>query len=529
VADNWQTKPEDWQQKPGDRFIRRPRLKAHPLKRALGIPGLYSVGYGNVGSSIYYALGIVTLVAMGATPIVLAIAGIFFIFTAITYAEGTAMLPEAGGSASFSRHGFNDLVGFISGWALMLSYIVTISISAFVIPPYLGYFWEPLKESATLGPAISMGIIFFLMVINVVGIKETSFINVMAAVMDLLVQILIIALGLLIIFNFDTLVHNVTFYWPSLENLILGIALAAIAYTGVETMSQMAEETKHPAKKVPRALILMIITVLVLFGGVSIVGFSAMTPFELANSWAADPIAGIANSISQATSPQELATGASSEEAVVIVLTWIFTGIRNILPALVAILAASILFIATNAGLMGISRLAFSLGRFQLIPPALSRVHTRFKTPYISIIIFASVAILILIPSLFAPDEFIKLGTLYAFGSLLSFIFAHASILSLRVKNPDWHRPFKLGWNIRYKQWELPITAILGLVGTVIIWVVVIFTQPYSRWVGLGWMALGLIIYLIFRWANNMPLSQRAKTHKHIRVRDRFQLKETKQ
>ena len=101
MADNWQTKPEDWQQKPGDRFVRRPRLKAHPLKRALGIPGLYSVGYGNVGSSIYYALGIVTLVAMGATPIVLAIAGIFFIFTAITYAEGTAMLPEAGGSASF--------------------------------------------------------------------------------------------------------------------------------------------------------------------------------------------------------------------------------------------------------------------------------------------------------------------------------------------------------------------------------------------------------------------------------------------
>ncbi len=515
----------NWQPKPGDKFIRRPRLKAHPLKRALGIPGLYSVGYGNVGSSIYYALGIVTLVAMGATPIVLAIAGLFFIFTALTYAEGTAMLPEAGGSASFARHGFNDLAGFISGWALMLSYIVTISISAFVIPPYLGYFWEPLKESALVGTATSMGIIFFLLVINVIGVRETTFINVLAAVMDLLVQILIISLGLIIVFNYKTLVHNIFFYLPSWDQLFLGIALAAIAYTGVETMSQMAEETKRPAHRVPKALILMVFTVLILFGGVSIVGFSAMTPQELATSWATDPVAGIAASISAATSPEKIAAGIAGEEAIVIVLTWIFTLIRNILPALVAILAASILFIATNAGLMGISRLAFSLGRFQLVPPILSRVHPRFKTPYFSIIIFASVALVILIPSLFAPGAFIKLGTLYAFGSLLSFVFAHASILSLRIRNPDWHRPFKLGPNIKFRQWELPYSAVFGLIGTAAIWFVVIFTQPYSRWVGLAWMALGLIVYLLFRWLKKLPLSHRVRASRPVRVRDRFRVK----
>ena len=513
----------DWQPKPADKIVRRPRVKAHPLKRALGIPGLYSVGYGNVGSSIYYALGIVTLVAMGATPIVLAIAGIFFIFTALTYAEGTAMLPEAGGSASFARHGFNDLAGFISGWALMLSYIVTIAISAFVIPPYLGYFWEPLKDSTLIGTAFSMGIIFFLMVINVIGVKETSVVNVMAAVVGLFVQILIIILGFIIVFSLPTLVHNITFYWPSWENLFLGVALAAIAYTGVETMSQMAEETKQPSKKVPRALILMIITVLILFGGVSIVGFSAMTPQELASSWAADPVAGIANSISVATSPEEIARSASSEEAIVIVITWIFTGLRNILPALVAILAASILFIATNAGLMGISRLAFSLGRFQLIPPALSRVHSRYKTPYISIIIFASAALIILIPSLFAREEFLNMGTLYAFGSLLSFIFAHAAIISMRIRNPDWLRPFKLPWNLKFRGRDLPITAILGLVGTLAIWIIVLFTQPYSRWVGLGWMVLGLSIYLLYRWRKKMPLGRRARSNDQIKVRDYFQ------
>jgi len=498
----------NWQPKLGDKIVRRPRIKAHPLRRVLGIPGLFSAGYGNVGSSIYYALGIVVLVAMGATPIVLALAGILFIFTALTYAEGTAMYPEAGGSASFARHGFGDSVGFISGWALMLSYIVTIAISAFVIPPYLGYFWPPLKESAIISTAVSMGIIFFLMVINVFGVKETSFINVAASIFDLLVQLLIIALGLLVVFNFDVLVHNIKFYWPTGEALILGIALAAIAYTGVETMSQMAEETKRPAVRVPRALILMIVTVLILFSGVSTVGLSAMTPQELAGSWATDPVAGIANSISTAITPQEMAARLSTGNEVVIVLTWIFTGLRDALPVLVAVLAASILFIATNAGLMGISRLAFSLGRYQLIPPILGRVHQRFKTPYIAIIIFSLVALAILIPGFFAPGMFVELGALYAFGSLLSFSLAHASIMSLRVKDPDLPRPFKLGWNIRFNQRELPVTAILGLVGTVVVWLVVIFTQPYSRFVGFVWMALGLVIYFIFRWRRKPSLDR---------------------
>jgi APA family basic amino acid/polyamine antiporter len=132
---------ESYQPKPGDRVVRPLRIRRFRLRRVLGVPALFSAGYGNVGSSIYYALGIVALVALGATPVVLGLAGILFIFTALTYAEGTAMLPEAGGSASFARHGFNDLAGFAAGWALMLSYIVTISISAFTIPPYLGFFW----------------------------------------------------------------------------------------------------------------------------------------------------------------------------------------------------------------------------------------------------------------------------------------------------------------------------------------------------------------------------------------------------
>ena len=476
-----------WRPKPGDKIFRPRRIKRYHLRRILGVPALFSAGYGNVGSSIYYALGIVALVAMGATPIVLAIAGILFIFTALTYAEGTAMLPEAGGSASFARHGFNDLAGFVAGWALMLSYIVTISISAFTIPPYLGYFWEGLKIDPIAGTAASMGIVIFLMTINVIGVKETSFLNIGAAIIDITTQISLIIIGVVLILlpNPSVLVQNMFApgNWPTLPNLILGIALASIAYTGIETMSQMAEETRQPEKRVPRALIMMIFTVLVIFAGISLVSLSAMTPQELASEWSRDPVAGIAASFPIAL-------------------------IRDILKPLIAILAGTILLIATNAGIMGISRLAFSLGNHKLVPPVLSRVHPRFKTPYISIILFSIVAILILSPGLFAANVFKNMGTLYAFGSLLAFMFAHASILSLRVRKPELPRPFKVGWNITIRGRELPISTILGLVATIIIWIIILVTQPYSRWVGIIWMVVGLILYYLYRRKQHMPLTQ---------------------
>jgi APA family basic amino acid/polyamine antiporter len=475
-----------WQPKPGDKIFHPRRIKRYRLRRILGVPALFSAGYGNVGSSIYYALGIVALVSMGATPIVLAIAGLLFIFTALTYAEGTAMLPEAGGSASFARHGFNDLAGFVAGWALMLSYIVTISISAFTIPPYLGYFWEGLKIDPIAGTATSIGIVIFLMIINVIGVKETSFLNIGAAILDITTQVSLVIIGVILILlpNPSVLVQNMFApgNWPTLPNFILGIALASIAYTGIETMSQLAEETKQPEKRVPRALIMMIFTVLVIFAGISLVSLSAMTPQELASEWSRDPVAGIAASLPIAL-------------------------IRDILKPLIAILAGTILLIATNAGIMGISRLAFSLGNHKLVPPILSRVHPRFKTPYISIILFSIVAILILSPGLFAANVFKNMGTLYAFGSLLAFMFAHASILILRARKPELPRPFKVGWNITIRGRELPISAILGLFATIIIWIIILVTQPYSRWVGIIWMVVGLIIYYLYRRKQHMPLT----------------------
>lgn len=473
---------DSWQPKLGDKIFRPRRILVSRLRRILGVPALFSAGYGNVGSSIYYALGLVAIVAMGATPVALGIAGIFFIFTALTYAEGTAMLPEAGGSASFARHAFNDAAGFTAGWALMLSYIVTISISAFAIPPYLGFFWEPFKDSPVFGTAASMGIVIFLMTVNVIGVKETSIINIGAAIIDIVTQVSLVIIGFILLFSPAVVWHRIIDNWPSADNLILGIALATIAYTGIETISQMAEETRKPAKRVPEALILMIVAVLVIFAGISLVSLSVMTPGELASEWSRDPVAGIAANLPLAL-------------------------LQDILKPLIAILASTILLIAANAGIMGISRLAFSMGGHGLQPAFLSRVHHRFGTPYVSVILFSLVALLILTPGFFAANVFKNMGALYAFGSLLAFMFAHASILSLRVKKPELLRPFKLRWNLRIYGREMPISAILGLAATAIIWLIILITQPYSRWVGIAWMVAGFISYYFYRRKKHLPLT----------------------
>ena len=465
----------------GDKIIHPRRIRGLHLKRVLGVAAVFSAGYGNVGSSIYYALGIVALAAVGATPIVLGIAGILFVFTALTYAEGTSMMPEAGGSSSFAIRGFNRATGFAAGWALLLSYIATISMSAFTIPPYLGFFWEPLKTSPVIGTAIAMAIILLLMTVNIIGVKETSIINMGASILDIATPITLIVIGFILLYDPSTLIHRIVDNWPTPEKLVLGIALASIAYTGIETASQMAEETRRPEKRVPRAIILMIFAVLAIFAGISLVSFMAMTPQELGTTWSRDPVAGIAANI-----PIKF--------------------LATILKPLIGILAGTILLIATNAGLIGISRLAFSLGQRKLAPKIFSAVHSRFQTPFLSLILFSLIGIVILVPGFFSPAVFEDVGALYAFGSLLAFMFSHSAIISLRIREPDTIRPFYLRGNIRIKKYSIPVTAVLGLLLTAFVWIIILITQPFSRWIGLSWMVLGLVIYFVYtKRSNNKP------------------------
>ncbi|HWV85206.1 MAG TPA: APC family permease, partial [Capillimicrobium sp.] len=242
------------------------------LQRVLGVNALFSTAYGNVGSSIYYALGLVASFALGLTPVVFLITGVIFFFTAATYAEGTSMFPEAGGSSSFARRAFNELWSFVAAWGQMLNYTITVAISAFFVPHYLGgLFWEPLRH----GPAdvlFAIGVIALLALVNVRGVRESARVNVVLAVVDFLTQLLLVAVGLLLVFSPDTLIDNVHLgVAPSWQDFLLAIPVGMIAYTGIETISNMAEEARDERRTIPAAIKRVVIAVFVIYAALPIV------------------------------------------------------------------------------------------------------------------------------------------------------------------------------------------------------------------------------------------------------------------
>src|SRR3954447_16911530 len=252
------------------------RLSEHGLRRSVGVPGLFATAYGNVGSSIYYALGLVAAHALGLTPLVFMFAGGLFVLTAKTYAEGAAMFPEAGGSSSFARHAFNDVVSFFAGWALSLDYIITIAISAFFVPHYLGAFFPALTHNPgdIIGGLVTIAL---LAALNIRGLGESAKLNLVLAVTDLCTQVLLVILGLALVFDPKLLIDQVHLgVAPSWTEVIFALSVAMVAYTGIETVSNMAEEAKDPGHDVPKAVNLVLIAVLAVYAGISVVALSAL-------------------------------------------------------------------------------------------------------------------------------------------------------------------------------------------------------------------------------------------------------------
>lgn len=460
------------------------------LRRVHGVGALFAAAYGNVGSSIYYALGVVAIFALGLTPAAFVIAALIFICTAATYIEGTVMYPEAGGSASFARHAFNELVSFFAAWGQMLNYIITVAISAFFVPHYLGVFWEPLGH----GPGDVIGgivLIAFLAALNVRGTRESATFNLVLALADLLTQIVLVAIGIALVLSPEILVDNVDLgVTPSWGNFALGIAVGMIAYTGIETISNMAEEARDTARTIPQGTGLVVLAVVALYALLPVIALSAMPvteqggefTTELATKFADDPVLGIV---------ANLGVGAGLTEA---------------LRFYVGVLAAVILVIATNAALIGLSRLTFSMGQYRQLPEALRQVHPRFRTPHVAILAFSAVAATTLI-----PGETELLATMYSFGAMLSFTAAHVSVIRLRQRYPERERGWKPPLNFRAFGVELPATAILGGLGTFAAWIVVMALNTRTLLIGAAWMVVGVSIYLLYRRSQALPLSRTVK------------------
>ncbi len=544
-------------------MARRKLREGQGLKKVLGVPALFSTAYGNVGSSIYYALGVVALWALGVTPLVFLLTGLLFCTTAWSYAEATAMVPEAGGSSSFARRAFNELVSFNAGWALMLDYIVTVAISAFFVPNYLAVFVPALKTQPynAIGGIVT---IVFLVGINVVGIKEAARLNIILALLDLGTQLLLMVLGVVLLLEPSVLIEQVDLGTvPTWSHLIYGISIGTIAYTGIETVSNMAEEAANPDRDVPRAINYVLVAVLAVYLGISMTALSAMpvkanvlpidpstgktAPVEVVPKDASEPngpfvFAGTPPPGNEGVDVFVPATQKSgvwltddleptgevfiqggqryteihgsllgsvyAEDPVVgivrslpVSLSWL----RGILMPWVGILAATILLIATNAGLIGVSRLAYSLGQHRQVPPVLGRVHPKRMTPYVAIVVFGAVAcVLLLLPG----DTITLLADLYAFGAMISFTVAHISVVWLRFKEPGTRRPFRTPLNINVGGYSVPVLAVLGGLGTFTVWCVVVATHPMGRLIGLVWMGLGIAMYVVYRRAKGYSLTR---------------------
>jgi basic amino acid/polyamine antiporter, APA family len=479
----------------------RYRPRGLGLERVLGVGALFSAAYGNVGSSIYYALGLVAAFALGLTPVVYLIAGVLFVMTAMTYAEAATNFPEAGGSSSFARRAFNEAVSFFAAWGQMLNYIITVAISAFFVPHYLAVFWSPLRDSPgdIIGGIVIVGL---LSTVNIVGVRESARLNLVLAAIDFATQLLLLVLGVFLVLNFDTLIHNVHLgVAPSWSNFALSITVAMISYTGIETISNMSEEARQPRKLIPRAMTLVVIAVMVIYSGLPSVALSALPVVhdasgyhtQLADTYAGDPILGIVKNMDLGV-------------------------FQTTAQYYVGVLAATILLIAANAGIIGVSRLTYSMGQHQQLPDRVRQISPRFRTPANGILIFGLIACIVIIPG---KEEF--LGTLYAFGAMLSFTIAHASLIVLRWRGAhnqmreipgdveveggegEWYTaPF----NVRFAGFNLPLFAVIGGLGTFAAWIAVMALYTDALIVGSIWLALGFITYAVYRRRKHLSLTE---------------------
>jgi APA family basic amino acid/polyamine antiporter len=339
-------------------------------------------------------------------------------------------------------------------------------------------------------------VIVVLAVINVVGVKESAGLNVFLAVVDFLTQLLLVAIGAILVLSPSTLVDNIHLgVAPSWKDFILAIPIGMIAYTGIETISNMAEEARDETKTIPVAINRVRIAVFAIYFTLPAVALSAL-PVERTADGQYQTLLGL-------TSEE----GGFAGDPILGVVKQIDLGpLQSAGELYVGLLAATILFIATNAGIIGVSRLVYSMGIHRQVPDQLRQLHPRYRTPWIGILIFGGVAVITLI-----PGQATFLGNMYAFGAMLSFTIAHLSVLRLRAKERDRPRVYRGPGNVRIRGYDLPLFAVVGGLGTASAFVVVTALHPAVAAAGCGWLALGIVVYVAYRHRHGLDL---ASTHK---------------
>jgi APA family basic amino acid/polyamine antiporter len=458
--------------------------KVRGFERVLDAPALFAVAYGEIGASIYFALGIIAAEALGFTPVVLLVSGAIFLLVSLSYAEGTAALPETGGAATFTRRAFNDLAGFTTGWALFLDYLIVIALSALFIPHYVGgaLSIDALRDSPW-DALVAVLVIAGIATVRLVRHSRLFAVGLVIALLDLGVQLLLVLLGMTLLFSPQTLADGLDLAaGQGWGDLAFALPLAFLAYTGLETVANLAEETRAPGRDLPRSLFGAIVLVVVLTVLIAVVGVSAFADEggsrELGTAWLEAPLVGIATAF-EGELPSTLV---------------------DVLRLLVGLSGAMILLTAAITAVSGCTRLAHSMASHGMLPRELARFERRSLVSSEAIIAIALVAIaIVLVTAVAADGDWAGLASVYSFGILLAFTAAQLAVIRLRMREPDLARPFRAGPDVTIRGARVPLPALVGAVLTLGVWVLALLTHPGARYVGPAWLVVGLVVYLLVR------------------------------
>jgi basic amino acid/polyamine antiporter, APA family len=456
--------------------------KLPQLQRVLDAPALASVAYGEIASSIYFALGIIVLHALGFAPIVLGTAGLLFLVVAMSYAEGTTSIRETGGAATFVRVAFNDLAGFLTGWALFLDYLIVIALSALFVPHYLGIALGIDTIARHPGDVISACVV--VAVIGAVRLfRRTRLYSIgfTVPVLDLITQVLLVILGFALLFSGSAITRGVSLgTHPTWHDIAFALPLAMLAYTGLETVANYAEEVRRPGRDLPRSLFAAITCVVVIYILIALVGLSAFPvkngTTALGHEWIRAPLMGIVSALQ----------------------THVPHWFGHLLRIYVGLTGALVLLAAMTTSLSGFGRLAYSLGEHGQLPPVFGRLNRRTLVSPASVVLATGIAIALLVGTAFTRAVPF-LASLYSFGVLLAFTAAQLAVVRLRVTKPDVRRPFRVPLNVRFRGASIPIPSIVGALLTAIVFVVAMVTHPGARYGGPVWLVAGLGVYVAVR------------------------------
>jgi APA family basic amino acid/polyamine antiporter len=464
------------------------------LKRELDARALFSVAYGEIASSIYFALGVLAANALGFTPLVLLVVGVLFLIVSFSYAEGTAALPETGGAATFVRRALNDVAGFMTGWVLFLDYLIVISLSALFLPHYLaGALQVKALARSPWDVIVAVCVIAIVALVRLVRRPSLYGLGIVVPALDLLTQLLLVILGFVFLFSPHALAHGTSLgTHPTWHRLAFALPLGMLAFTGLETVANLAAEARRPGVDLPRSVFGAIATVVTVYVAIAIVAVSAFPgpKTELGSRWIRAPLLGVAERLRHE-------------------LPW---GLGGLLRFYVGITGALILLAAVTTSVSGFSRLAYSLGEHGGLPRSFGRLSRRAHVSPQAILAAAVISSAIVIASAsFKKDDVTFLASLFSFGVLLAFTAAQLAVIKLRVDEPELPRPYRAPFDVRIRGHDIPLPAIVGSIATFAIWIVALATHPGARFAGPAWLAAGLVIFVAVRWSHGEGLMERVE------------------